>query len=100
MNKNKKTNSKEVILKIRKHILEFQKLRGSKIEKLTYQEVKEQVQNGEYLIFNDDIIDFLNSLKINEEKKIYSIEKSLALYYHLVAREYLKLFNLITKKNK
>lgn len=97
-----KTNSKEVSLKIQKHILSFtgkRNLRNNVKFLLNttpdtigeYNTIKYMVDGGNFLIYHHDVKKFLNRLGINPAKKEYSNNKSWELYRHLIAREGVKL---------
>lgn len=103
-----KTNSKEVCLKIQKHIKNQMNLSDLKANvngllgtlpetPTIYSTIKYMVQGGSFLAYYYDIKDFLNRLGINPENKEYTDEKSWELYQHLIAREGEK---LLIKLNK
>ena len=106
-----RSNTKEVSKAIQEHILDFyidyeedpvatlihnmnavNDGRMSDIEAL-----RKLVQNGDFLIYDHDIVDFLNGLGINPENKEYPVEKSRKLYENLIVRESVKLINNFNK---
>ena len=62
-----------------------------------YEAIVYMVEGGTFLVYYDDITEYLNSLGINPENKEYSNEKSWELYKHLIAREGVKLLNKFNK---
>lgn len=94
-----RTTNKEVVNKIREHILEFYNLEDlrAEIEGLDYisdyyyHRAKYMVQGGCFLCYYHNVKEFLNSLGINPTNKEYSDDKSWELYKHLIAREVEKL---------
>ena len=89
-----RTNTKIVSNKIQKHILEYYTINELKEQvkvfdnlPTTYHALQEMVQSGCFLIYYQDVQDFLNGLGINPEGKEYPNEKSWELYKHLIARE-------------
>ena len=102
-----KTNSKHVKELVKQHILdnlegmteegkEIELLKKN-IEALIYghkdqrQAITEYIMGGSLLIWDTDIIEFLNSLGINPEGKEFPIFRSRNLYELLVSREIEKL---------
>lgn len=89
-----RTNTKIVSNKIQEHIKEYYTIEELKEQvkvfdylPTTYHAIIELVQGGCFLIYNEDVKDFLNGLGINPEGKKYAPEKSWDLYKHLIARE-------------
>lgn len=56
-------------------------------------------EGGSYLIYNQDMADFLDTLKINPKGKTFSEDKAFDIYTSLVGRESAKLYDRI-KKNE
>ena len=91
-----KTTCKEVKDKIKKHIGEYytpeelkENAEGLKCPyyPTDYAAIKQMVEGGSFLIYYNEVIDFLNGLGINPENKKYDEIKSWELYCHLIARE-------------
>lgn len=90
-----RTTNKEIVNKIREHILDFYNLDELReniegldyISDYEYHRAKYMVQGGSFLCYYSDIKDFLNSLGINPTNKEYDDTKSWELYKHLIARE-------------
>ena len=51
------------------------------------------VQGGQFLIYYQDVTEFLNSLNINDKNKTFTDDQAWRLYCHLLARETVKLIN-------
>lgn len=106
-----RTTSKQVIAKLQEHILdEFGTDNGwdtdNKVDNLVkqitsmrhdnennYMTAVRQVEGGGFLIYHEEVKDFLNSLGTNPDNKEYSDEDSWKLYIHLLAREISKIVN-------
>jgi len=99
-----KSTRKEVKEKIREHILDYYDERGVKglredMEAVkygnmgNYQALKRLVEGGNFLIYNQDIEDFLNGLGINPDGKEFSHMDMFNTYSHLIAREGMNLLN-------
>ena len=97
-----RTNNKQVRRdEVNTHILDIMSLgelkanleavKDNRYQETLYQCAIKLVEDGSFLIYNDDIKDFLNGLGINPEHKEYSNEKSWKLYCHLMASEIEKL---------
>ena len=102
-----RTNTKIVSNKIQEHIKEYYTIEGLKeqVKALQYTRqgnrftftpsiyyvLEEMVQGGCFLIYYQDVQDFLNGLGINPTYKEYTDEQSWDLYKHLIAREGAKL---------
>lgn len=90
-----RTTNKEIVNKIREHILDFYNLEELKenikgldyVSPSIYHRASYMVQGGCFLCYYSDVKDFLNSLGINPNNKEYSDDKSWELYKHLIARE-------------
>lgn len=91
-----KTNCKEVINKIKNHIGEFYTPQELKNEvdgikcyqyPTDYHCIKHMAEGGSFLIYYNEVVEFLNNLGINPEGKEYPQEKSWELYCHLIARD-------------
>ena len=54
-------------------------------------------EGGSYLIYNGDMSDFLDSLKINPKGKKFSDDKAFEMYTSLIGRESAKLYDRIKK---
>lgn len=54
-------------------------------------------EGGSYLVYNGDMSDFLDSLKINPKGKKFSDDKAFQMYTSLIGRESEKLYNKIKK---
>ncbi len=102
-----KTNTNEVRRKIQKHIKEYYTKKELK-EQIDYMicgnrkvsmldsvnnAALELVRGGEFLIYNEDVKDFLNSLGINPQNKEYDDMKSWDLYCKLIAYNIEKIYN-------
>lgn len=104
-NKKITTNSNEVRKALQQHILSYydniedlkrdiDNLKDARLGNYTiYQASAYMVQGGNFLIYNGDVRDFLNSLGINPQGKEYSDQKSWDLYKHLIALNCERLYN-------
>lgn len=91
-----KTNCKAVKDKIREHIKNYytpEELKNQ-VEAIkcvtyptTYHALKHMVNGGCFLIYNNEVQNFLNNLGINPEGNVYDACKSWELYCHLIARD-------------
>lgn len=99
-----KTNSKEVRKLVREHIInsydditnlytDLESLVDDRQVFSVYQAGKKLTEGGAFLVYYNQVQDFLNGLGINPENKEYSDEKSWELYVHLIASECEKLYN-------
>lgn len=105
-----RTTSKEVTNQLREHILDsFEEWESydncdsaldaltSQLEYMrydnqnTYQTAVRLVEGGQFLIYFEDVKDFLNELGINPDNKDYGNAESWRLYIHLMAREITKM---------
>lgn len=96
MKKNTSTNRKEVKEAVRNHIFEYftpeellSQVNAIKCHQYptNYHCVKYMVEGGSFLIYNNEVVSFLNSLGINPDNKEYDTVKSWKLYCHLIARD-------------
>ncbi len=96
-----KTNTKIVRNKVRQHILDIidndvQLLRDN-LNAVKYGDMSdykagiELVNGGTFLVYHDDVKDFLSGLGINPNNKEYTTQQSWDLYTHLVSSEIEKL---------
>lgn len=94
-----RTNTKIVGDQVKAHILEAMELEDIKgtIANIKwglmsdYEAAKSMVMDGSFLIYYEDVNNFLNGLGINPEGKEYDNQKSWDLYIHLLASEIVKL---------
>ena len=93
-----RTNNKIVSNKIQEHIKEYYTIEELKEQvkvfdylPTTYHALVEMVQGGCFLVYCEDVKNFLNGLGINPTNKEYDDQKSWDLYKHLIAREGAKL---------
>ena len=109
------SNRKEVSENIQAHILEYysEDYTGEKIspseafvrqmdamrEPTMWKAGQRIAEGGSYLVYNQDMADFLDSLKINPKGKKFSEDKAFDVYTNLVGRESAKLYDRI-KKNE
>ncbi len=56
-------------------------------------------EGGSYLIYNGDMADFLDELKINPKGKTFSEDKAFNMYTSLIGRESAKLYDRIQKNS-
>ena len=56
-------------------------------------------EGGSYLIYNGDMADFLDELKINPKGKTFSEDKAFDMYTSLIGRESAKLYDRIQKNS-
>lgn len=95
-----RTNTKIVKELIKKHILEYTTVEELKANiksvnydyNTNYNNIIRLVEGGLFLIYNDDISEFLTSLNINEKSKKFNENDSFNLYKHLIALNGEKLF--------
>jgi len=93
-----KSNTKIVMEQVKAHVLEYFTIEELKtqVKAITYMGNAytigaELVAGGSFLIYNEEINDFLNGLGINPEGKEYDDQKSFDQYKHMVARQVEKL---------
>lgn len=99
------SNRKEVSENIQAHILDYYDSPEDFIEQMdamSYLPTKwkageELAKGGSYLIYNGDMSDFLNELKINPKGKTFSEDKAFDMYTSLVGRESAKLYDRLQK---
>ena len=101
------SNRKEVSENIQAHILEYYDDPQDFIEQMDYMNEPNKwragqkiAEGGSYLIYNDDMSDFLDSLKINPKGKKFDSDKAFQMYTSLVGRESAKLYERLKKRNK
>lgn len=104
------SNRKEVREKIQEHIMGNYDNEQEFIEQMeamkdnrnltSYSWGKELAKGGNYLIYNDDMSNFLDELKINPKGKKFNSEKSFEMYTNLIARESDRLYRKFKEKNK
>ena len=97
-----RSNKKEVVNKIVEHIKEYHEEGGLKLFKQNveavkygnmndYEAIKNLIDGGTFLIYHEDVKNFLNGLGINPDNKEYTDNQSWELYKNLIAREGVKL---------
>jgi hypothetical protein len=91
-----RSNTKEVINKVQEHIKSYYEniedfkndMKAVQLENMSdYNAIQELVKGGSFLVYYQDVKDFLNELGINPENKEYEDQKSWELYQHLIARD-------------
>ena len=105
-----KTNCKIVQDKVKQHILDqidndipafIANVEAVKFGGMsTYTAIANNVDGGNFLIYNTDVTDFLNSLGINPDNKEYDNVESWELYKHLIAVNGEKLIDSFNKNAK
>lgn len=101
------SNRKEVSENIQAHILEYYDSPEDFIEQMdalshlptNWKRGEYLAEGGSYLIYNGDMSDFLDSLKINPKGKKFDEDKAFQMYKSLIGRESAKLYDRL-KKNK
>lgn len=96
-----KTNSNEVKKQVQNHIKEYYTKKELKEQidymsygnKSIYQSAFTMVEGGSFLIYNEEVKYFLNSLGINPNNKEYEDTKSWDLYCKLIAYNIEKIYN-------
>ena len=96
-----RTNSNVVRKKVQKHIKEYYTKKELKEQldymsygnKSIYHLALQMVQGGNFLIYHEEVKDFLNDLGINPNNKEYEDTKSWGLYCHLIAYNIEKIYN-------
>lgn len=99
------SNRKEVSENIQAHILDYYDSPDDFIQQMDAMDYlptkwragEELAKGGSYLIYNGDMADFLNELKINPKGKSFSDEKAFNTYTSLVGRESAKLYDRLKK---
>ncbi len=97
------TNTNAVRKQVQEHILnqyniedlkqELDNLNDGRIAHTIYHAAAYMVQGGCFIVYYDDVKNFLNGLGINPNNKEYSDEKSWELYKHLIAINAKRLYN-------
>lgn len=81
------------------YVTDYRQTPPSNVHPTVYNAIIEMVFDGDFLMYNEDIQDYLNNvLKINPQNKEYTGERSTALYASLLARDGEKLYNTLIKK--
>lgn len=98
-----KTNTNIVRKQVQKHIKEYftkeglkeqlDYMSGGHYQHTIYRSAYSMVQGGCFLVYQEDVKDFLNDLGINPSNKEYEDIKSWELYCHLVAYNCDKIYN-------
>lgn len=99
------SNRKEVSENIQAHILEYYDKPEDFLEQMDAMDYlptkwragEELAKGGSYLIYNGDMSDFLNELKINPKGKTFSEDKAFNMYTSLIGRESAKLYDRLQK---
>lgn len=99
------SNRKEVSENIQAHILEHYDTPQDFIDQMDAMDYlptkwragEELAKGGSYLIYNGDMQEFLNELKINPKGKKFSDDKAFSMYTSLIGRESEKLYNRLQK---
>lgn len=100
-----KSNRKEVSENIQAHILEHYDNPVDFVEQMDamdylptrWQAGQRLAEGGSYLIYNGDMADFLNSLKINPKGKTFSDTDAFNMYTSLIGRESANLYDRLQK---
>ena len=100
-----KSNRKEVSENIQAHILDHYDNPVDFIEQMDamdylptrWQAGQKLAEGGSYLIYNGDMADFLNSLKINPKGKTFSDTDAFNMYTSLIGRESSNLYDRLQK---
>jgi hypothetical protein len=107
-----RSNTKVVRSLVKAHILDtiesvetlkanLKAVGGTPNTQTTYQQAKYLVEGGAFLVYYQDIKEFLNGLGINPNNKEYSNSQSWDLYRHLIASEIVKIVeNQLLNLNK
>lgn len=91
-----RSDCKEVRAKIKEHIVEqYPKFEDFKADadalhyvyRTNYGTVYTMVQNGNFLCYYHQVIEFIKTLNLNNSETEYDAEKTWRLYCHLIARE-------------
>jgi len=99
------SNRKEVSENIQAHILEYYDSPEDFVEQMdamshlpnNWKRGEELAKGGNYLIYNGDMSDFLDELKINPKGKNFSEDKAFDMYTSLVGRESAKLYDRLQR---
>ena len=106
MERTYRSDSKQVIEKVRSHIYDYYNLDDLKNDieaiKLPYDNIysaaKKLVKGGSFLVYHTDVRKFLESLHLNNKsRKDFSDTECWEMYVHLLARE---ISNIIKKEVK
>ena len=100
-----KSNRKEVSDNIQAHILSYYDNPVDFMEQMDamdylptkWRQGEEIAKGGSYLIYNKDMSDYLDNLKINPKGKKFSEDKAFNMYTSLVGRESEHLYNRLEK---
>lgn len=100
-----KSNRKEVSENIQAHILSYYDNPVDFMEQMDAMDYlptrwrmgEEIAKDGSYLVYNGDMSEFLDNLKINPKGKKFSEDKSFNMYTSLVGRESERLYNRLEK---
>lgn len=100
-----KSNRAEVSNNIQAHILDYYDNPVDFMEQMDAMDYlptkwkagEEIAKGGSYLIYNGDMSDFLDKLKINPKGKKFSEDKAFQMYTSLIGRESEKLYNKLDK---
>ena len=102
-----KSNRQEVSDKIQDHILEYYDSEEDFVKQMEamgttnmWKAGEEIARGGSYLIYNGDMNDFLEGLKINPKGKKFDDEKIFNTYTSLIGRESARLYDKIKNKKK
>ena len=101
------SNRKEVSENLQAHILDYYDSPEDFVEQMdafdylptNWKRGEEIAKGGSYLIYNGDMADFLDSLKINPKGKKFDEQKAFDMYTSLIGRESAKLYERI-KRNQ
>lgn len=99
------SNRKEVSNNIQAHILDYYDSPKDFVEQMEamhepnmWRAGEKIAQGGGYLIYNGDMSDFLNELKINPKGKNFSEDKAFDMYTSLIGRESARLYEKLKKE--
>ena len=99
------SNRKEVSNNIQAHILDYYDSPKDFIQQMEamgtsnmWKAGEEIAKGGSYLIYNGDMSDFLNELKINPKGKNFSEDKAFDMYTSLIGRESARLYEKLKKE--
>lgn len=104
-----KSNCKLVNDQIDEHILEEYTLEALKdqvksmlnfMTPTPYHVGKHMTEGGSFLVYTQDMTDYLNSLGINPDNREYPDDKVFALYCHLIARGVERLYRKASKEEE
>lgn len=97
-----RSNTKAVRSLVKAHILDtiesveelisnLEAVGGMPETQTTYQQAKYLVEGGSFLVYYQEVKEFLNGLGINPNNKEYTDSQSWDLYRHLIASEIVKI---------